>query len=289
MPNSQIIAVIFDFDDTLVPDSTTGLLKKYGVDTDSFWSRDVKKLVSSGYDQSLAYLKLMMDKIGEGKDLGLLTRSDLIKFGASLDSTFYPGIPRLFADLKKIVDKYQDIQIEFYVISGGIQDIIEGSKIAKDNFQGIYASRLCGDSEGGVLRNIMRCITFTEKTRYVYEINKGFRPEQTLKNPNLVNQAVEQTERRIPFKNMIYIGDGLTDIPCFSLIDHFGGLTFGVFNPEDENSAKKVVRDFLQPHRVKSINAPKYGPKDDLGALLRTAVASRCTRIQLDRESAFAV
>lgn len=283
-PNSSVIAVIFDFDDTLLPDSSSALLRRYGIDTDMFW-KDAQKLVSSGYDQTLAYLKLFLDNIGEEKPLGLLKSSDLQEFGSTLDSTFYSGIPAIFKDLRKIVvEKFEDIGIEFYIISGGIQDIIEGSKTVGEHFNEVYACRLSGDSPKGLLKNIMRCVTFTEKTRYVFEINKGLKPSRTIKNPNLVNRSIKLENRRIPFENMIYIGDGYTDIPCFSLISHFGGLAFGVFNPEDENSAKRTLQEFLKPDRVISMHAPKYGRKEELGSLLRTAVAQRCAKIQLERE-----
>jgi len=284
LPNSSVIAVIFDFDDTLVPDSTSELLRQYGIDTNAFWKK-AQKLVSTGYDPTLAYLKLILDNIGKEEPLGLLKRADLKKFGAKLDPTFYSGIPALFRDLKKIVGKFEDISIEFYIISGGIQDIVEGSKTVGRYFNGVYACGLTGDSPNGILKNITRCVTFTEKTRYVYEINKGLKPSQTKKNPHLVNQFVETKDRRVPFENMIYIGDGLTDIPCFSMIRHFKGLAFGVFNPEDENSAKKTLREFLKPNRVMSMHAPKYGPKEELGSLLRTAVAERCARIEIERQS----
>jgi len=120
------LALVFDFDDTLVPDSTTRLLKQCGVDTEKFWKKEVKELVTSGFDTTLAYLQLMLEKIGEGKPLGKLTNKDLRKFGATLDSEFYIGIPGLFKDLRALVRTFKTIQIEFYVISGGLREAIEG-------------------------------------------------------------------------------------------------------------------------------------------------------------------
>src|SRR5436309_4101541 len=92
------IAVAFDFDDTLVPDSTTKLLSDHGINTRTFWGRDAKALVQSGYDPALAYLNLMLRNIGPGKPLGQLTNRDLRRFGAKLDDHFYSGLPRLFQD-----------------------------------------------------------------------------------------------------------------------------------------------------------------------------------------------
>jgi phosphoserine phosphatase len=280
------IALIFDFDDTLVPDSTTLLLKHHGIDTKQFWLEDAKSLVESGYDPAHAYLKLLLDNVGPSRPLGNLTNKDLRKFGHSkVEPELYPGLQTLFKDLKKIVASYRNIDIEFYVISGGLQEIIEGCDLIRKNCRGIYASQLGGDSQEGPLKYVKRCITFTEKTRFLFEINKGLKPEDTRKNPYLVNKDVAIKKRRIPWANMIYIGDGLTDIPCFSLVKHGttedpeGGNPFAVFDPREKQSAKRVFQDFLQPGRVLTAQKPEYKKRDALGAIIRGTVEARCAQI----------
>lgn len=280
------LGIVFDFDDTLVPDSVTGLLQDHGIDPQKFWIQDVKAMVQSGFDPPLAYLKLLLDNVGTDKPLGQLTNSKLREMGAKLDTQFYPGIPEIFKDLRSIVRKYSNIAIEFYIISGGLQQIIEGSKIIKDNFSAVYGCQLTEDSEVGILKYIKRCVTFTEKTRYLFEISKGLNPKKTRQNPYLVNKYVPRHKRPIPPKHMIYVGDGLTDIPCFTLIKEGGGIAFGVFHPEEEQSAKRALLEFLKPARVLSMHAPKYGKKDELGSLLRASVATLCSRIELEREQA---
>lgn len=272
----KTIAVIFDFDDTLVPDSTTRLLKEHGVDVDRFWNRDAKSLIAEGYDSALAYLKLLLDNIGDGKPLGRLTSAGLRRFGASLK--FHPGLDTLFADLRAIGRKSRRADVEFYVISGGLQEVIEGAPLIRRNVDGIYASRLSGDTERDILRHVKRCVTFTEKTRFLFEINKGLLPVETRKNPYLVNTHVPPADRRVPFDQMIFVGDGLTDVPCLSLIQGQGGISFGVFNPADRRSAKRALLEFLGPRRVMSMHAPRYGPEDELGSLLRGAVEQLCER-----------
>src|SRR5260370_32572701 len=112
----SIISVIFDFDDTLIPDSTTQLLVAKGIDPKRFWD-DAKKLVLEGYDPAQGFLKLLIDNIGPDKPLGELTNQKLSEFGATLNN-FFPGIPEIFDDLRKEVStKYRDINIEFYIIS----------------------------------------------------------------------------------------------------------------------------------------------------------------------------
>ncbi len=282
---TDIVALIFDFDDTLAPDSTSKLLRAHGIETYPFWQNDVKRLVESGYDQPTAYLKLILDNIGPKKPLGELTNARLREFGASLDDDYYPGLPDFFDDVRNYVEThYRNIQLEFYIISGGLYQIVKGSKIVQKYFKAVYGCHLAGDTDDGVLKYIKRSITFTEKTRYVFEIHKGLNPRDTWRDPVLVNKFLRPEERRVPLSNMIYVGDGLTDIPCFSLLKTSGGMGFGVFNPADEKKAKEALDEFLRTDRVISMHAPNYQKGFDLGSILRAAVATRCTAIQLERE-----
>ena len=132
--------------------------------------------------------------------------------------------------------------IEFYVISGGIEEVILGSSIALPS-----AVRGCRFAESdGRVGAIMNLVTFTEKTRYLFELNKGLlKPNRG--NPYAVNDNVDPQNRRIPFSNMIYVGDGLTDVPCFSLLDKSGGKGFGVFDPTKKGAPKKAWEQLAAP------------------------------------------
>lgn len=276
-----VIALVFDFDDTLVPDTTSMLLEEKGMDVHRFWTHDVANLVREGYEPAVAWLQLLLENIGPDRPLGEITNADLAAFGARLDRLFYQGLPQMFDDLRDIAGEFRDLQVEFYIISGGLRDVLLGSKIVERHFSGIYASQL-GEDEAGRLSRLKRVVTFTEKTRYLFEINKGLDPRETEQSPYLVNRDVAQRDRRIPFKNIFYIGDGLTDIPCFSLVRAQGGTAFGVFDPTREESAKKAFIEMLKPARVITMNSPRYGPEDDLGALLRAGVTARATQIRLE-------
>ena len=288
--SGDVLAVIFDFDNTLMPDSITKLLVRKRIDPEDFWLRQAGKLVRRGYDQIHAYLNVMLKNIGQGKPLGPLTNVDLLRFGSTLDKSFYPGLPRLFDDLKRIVGGYSNITIEFYIISGGLQEIIEGSKVVDKYFDAVYGSQLAGDTPDGVLKYVKRAITFTEKTRYLFEINKGVRARNS--HREVVNEDIPYEQRRIPFSNMFYIGDGFTDIPCLSLVQkgvgHYkGGMAIGIFDPSDEKSARRSFMRLLLPRRVVTLHAPRYGPKQELGSLLRVAVTTACSKIRLRREQAY--
>ena len=274
-----VIAVVFDFDDTLVPDSTSLLFHSYGIDPRQIWTVEVKALTDQGYDPPLAYLRLILDRVGVEGDLGPLSNADLRQFGATLDDKYFPGLPALFDDLRDLVKEQRDVDVEFYVISGGLEEVIGGSSVVQQYFSGYYGCQL-GENDAGQVTYVKRCITFTEKTRYLFEINKGIDASASRTQPHLVNQLVPKPQRRVPWENIIYVGDGLTDIPCFSLINDLGGTTFGVFQPGAE-SARQAFQRFLQTDRVNSLHSPKYDADADLGALLRAAVATAAAKSML--------
>ena len=122
-----------------------------------------------------------------------------------------------------------------------------------------------------MIRYAKRYVTFTEKTRYLFEINKDARPEDSRTMPHLVNN--KPVTRRVPFQHMIYVGDGLTEIPCFPLVRKEGGRTFGVFS-RNKKSAKQAFLELLQERRVDSLHSPDYREAADLGSLIRAAVSS---------------
>ena len=271
----NIIAVVFDFDDTLTDDSTTALLQSANIDTADFWQNKAKALLDDGWDPVPAYLKLILDNVGRDKPLGQLTNRRLREFGAGL--SFYRGIPRLFKDLQASVKEHplSNPGIEFYVVSSGLEEIIRGSSIAP-YLAGIWGCEL--GEESGEVRYIKNVVSFTEKTKFLFMINKGIEENST--NPYAVNEKRDAADRRIPFENMIYIGDGLTDVPCFSLLQHFNGVAFGVFDPKKADTPKKAWEQLVVPKRVTSMNSPRYRGSDELGALLRAAVKQLC--LQMD-------
>jgi phosphoserine phosphatase len=276
------IAVVFDFDDTLMSDSTTELIKAHGIDAEKFWGHTVRQLLLRGYEPALAYMNCLLENVGAGKALGLMTNQRLRDYGRSLAGNFYPGAAGMFKELKDITHSVSaDINLEFYVVSGGLQDLIEDMPLLKKHFAGVYGCQFGEHPETGVIHQIKRCVTFTEKTRYLFEINKGISARQVEANKYAVNLDMPLSKRRVPFQNMIYIGDGLTDIPCFSLVKRMGGMAFGVFNPGEERSAKRALQEFLNTDRVISMHAPRYRKTDELGALLRAAVSTVARRASL--------
>ncbi len=291
---ANVIAVIFDYDDTLVPDSTTYLLRKKKIDVKKFWERDFKKLVSQHYDPPHAYLKLILDNVGNGKKLQGLSNNELRKIGKEVETTLYPGFKSLISDLKKTVADYDRqngiaVKIEFFVISGGLEEVIKGNKFICDNFSGIYGCRLGNDANDNSkpLTTIKRTITFTEKTKFIFEINKGISQSDSDADPSAVNAEVEEKERTVLFKNMIYVGDGLTDIPCFSLLGKNGGSCFAVKHMNRSLSERlKIYREIIKTKRTYNQAPPNYRKDQLLGDNLRLAVMSLCQDIVLAKHKA---
>ncbi len=176
--------------------------------------------------------------------------------------------------------EFRDVSVEFYIVSGGLQAIIEGCPTVQEFFTGVYGCQLAEDISTGTVSEVQRCVTFTEKTRFLFEINKGIRTEDARSNPYLVNKKIDDRSRRVPLKNMIYVGDGLTDIPCFSLVRGRGGSAFAVRKPGKE-SDKQAFEELLAADRVSSIHSPDYSSGADLGDFIRVAVASKASDIQL--------
>jgi hypothetical protein len=278
---SGVIALIFDFDDTLAPDSTTRLLEAHGIDPEGFWNQAATLVSNEGYDPTHAYLKLLLDNIGEEQPLGPLTNNDLREFGKTLDGVFYPGIPELFDDLRSKVALVGGVSIDFFIISGGLEELLRGSQIVQKYFSGVYGCLLAGEPHDGPLSHIRRAVTFTEKTRFLFEINKGLRDTKTITNPYLVNEQIAVDERPIPWENMIYVGNGLTDIPCFSTVEYMKGRAFGVLHTEKARKTGETrIADMLGPRRARSLNEPRFREDDALGVILRTQVVAVVADIQ---------
>lgn len=278
---STRIGVIFDFDDTLAPDSTTYLLKKLGIDPEKFWNEDFVERIQKGYDPTVAYLSLLIDHTRNQDDIDPLTPDNLEEYARDLNGELYPGIPGVFEDLNDVAADYNEVTVEYYVVSEGIERLIAGSTIS-DYCRDIYASRLATDDDGYV-SGIKRPISFTDKTRYLYEIHKGISTDDARKNPFKVNREYTDDEKRIPFKNFIYIGDGITDIPCFSLVKEREGRVFGVMKGPENSPKQEAILGLGSPRRAGNLNKPDFSPDSRLGSLLRLTIEGMCTDNTIDQ------
>lgn len=247
MGKNRKLAFIFDFDETLTADSITQLLRAYNIDTDKFWDEKHRSLIREGWDPTEAYLMLLVKEMKDRGKLNKLTPQKLRQFGAKLQ--LFEGVCDMFGELRKLVP--DDVTAQFFVISGGLLEVIAGTAIAKelDDYWG------CTFDDGSALgvpypKNV---ISFTEKTKYIFQINKGLIGEEYKNKPYEVNKFMPELARAIPLENMIYVGDGLTDIPCFSILEDIG-VSIVVYNQNMDRRAG--IQRAVEVARYRSVCGP---------------------------------
>ncbi|MEO0056129.1 MAG: hypothetical protein RLZZ50_2076 [Verrucomicrobiota bacterium] len=300
----NIIACIWDFDKTLIPEyMQTPLFRRYGVDEATFWN-ETNNLVGHykkrGYHLSpeIAYLNHLLTYVLAGK-MPKLSNKILRECGAEIK--FYPGLPDFFRVAQSYVTEKEayrkhDIRLEHYIVSTGLAEMVRGSAIAPfvDNIwgcefvenplqPGFLKQQDFGLEAEALIAQIGLVIDNTTKTRALFEINKG-----TNKNPAIdVNASVAPEDRRVPFQNMIYIADGPSDVPSFSVTKKGGGKAYGVYNParSDEFAQNDRLR---AAGRIDHYGPADYRPDSSTAQWLRLHIHSICDRIVADRESAVA-
>ena len=231
--DQNVISIICDCDGTLCPDTTDKLVRELGLDSDRFWRFEVAKLVEGGWDHTLAYLHKLLE-LTCGRPTNPLSKTILRAVGADVE--FYPGVLDVIERIRSRLSghtEYHDagVRVEWYIVSSGIEEVMQASEVgglATD----IFGCAFEYDAIDQVVA-VKRSVTFTEKTKFVYAINKGISGSELYRRPYRVNDAMKLEDRRVPFENMVYIGDGPSDIPCFSMIRKLGGKAIGVWPPED--------------------------------------------------------
>lgn len=252
-----VAAFVFDFDDTLAPDSTSSFLDWIGVDAKVFWKETVGPLDQDGWDPIPAYLYALI-QLSNSSEKTRITRPKLKEFASKL--RFHQGVTRMFPYLLNYVKEHHPgLSLEFYIISSGIGEIVRNTRIARF-FTDIWASEFHYDEVGAIVfpRNV---VSFTDKTRYLFQISKGLIGPESRADHYAVNRRTQGF--RIPMDHMVFVGDGLTDIPCFSLVKRYGGVAIGVY---DKHKRERWSRawDFLEDGRVTNLLSADYSTNSDL-------------------------
>ena len=274
---ADVIALVFDFDDTLAPDSTSGFLQAIGVDVPAFWHDRVGPLLDhEDWDPVPAYLYQMLALSRAGRH-GPITRDRLRDWGRRLP--LHEGVTTLFERLRtRLRQAHPTVQLEFYLISSGIGDVLRETPIAGE-FSDIWASEFHYDADGAI-EFPRRVVSFTDKTRYLFHIQKGIIGPESRNKPFEVNRKVDADKLRVPFEQMIFVGDGYTDIPCFSLIRRSGGVAFGVWDPRHKEKRSRAW-GFIEDGRVSNLNQARFGEDAELYQWLEAAVESLASKIVL--------
>ena len=298
-----IIAVIWDFDDTLIPGSMQSrLFNAYGVDEDKFWLEvnglsEYYAAKNIKVSQSSAYLNHILTYVQRGIFQGL-DNDELQKLGADIE--FFNGLPEFFEQLKSqmlVDDKFRkhEINVELYVVSTGLIRMIKGSKVSP-YVDGVWGCEFIEDvappdykedgqgqllTDNGSLNQIGYVIDDTTKTRAIFEINKGVNKDSNID----VNSQIALEHRRIPFTNMVYLADGPSDIPVFSLLNQFGGRPYAVYQPASKKHFDRVHK-LQRQGRIEAFGPADYREGTQTFMWIESTIRDIASRIVADKEHA---
>ncbi len=294
----NIIAVIWDFDKTLSPQyMQEPIFRDYGIDPAVFWG-EVHTLPAY-YERAgirvredTCYLGHLLTYVRAGRMPGL-SNAKLRAMGRQLK--LFPGIPEVFARLAQVLDeplfREGDLRLEHYVVSTGLAEMVRGSGVA-DYLTDIWASEFiespaapgfdpASTPPSGAISQIASVLDNTTKTRAIFEINKGVNKEPGI----AVNDTLPEEERRVPMRNMIYIADGPSDIPSFSVMREYGGLSYAVYDPGSEERFEQAVQ-LDKDERVDGFGPADYREDTPTERWLRLHVRQIAERMMAGRKRA---
>ena len=266
-----VLAICYDFDKTLSPDNmqAQGYLQAIDyADQDEFWAETRELADRNEMDSNLAWMYLML-KGARGKEL--FRRDVLMKYGSKV--ALYDGVESWF-DRTAEYGRERGVKVEHYIISSGLKEMIEGTAIA-DKFEKIYASAFCYDSDGVAVWPA-QVVNYTSKTQFLFRISKGV----TDVNDERVNDHFGPDELRVPFRNMVYIGDSETDIPCMKLVHSYGGYSIGVYDPQKADKSR--VYKMMREQRIGYYAPADYTEGSELDHMIRMMIDETKVRDSID-------
>jgi 2-hydroxy-3-keto-5-methylthiopentenyl-1-phosphate phosphatase len=263
------IAIAYDFDGTLAPGNMQehSFIPKLGIDAKIFWEEAKKLARLNDMDEILAYMQLMLQR---ATNEGLPVRKkDFEDYGKEI--SFFNGVEGYFDRINKYALE-KDVKLEHYIISSGLREFIHGTKIAHQ-FKYIFASGFRYDSNEVATWPAL-AINYTNKTQFLFRINKGI---QNSYDNSEINKYTPAEKRPIPFSQMIYIGDGETDVPAMKMIKYQGGTAIAVYNPKirakkDKSAPKQNCEDLIMQKRADYIAPTDYSDGSILDGLIKSII-----------------
>lgn len=261
--NKPIVALIYDFDGTLSPGNMQefAFIEAIGANKAEFWKENTELAKSQDADQILTYMYLMLKKARE-KNISL-KRDSFKEFGNSVE--LFQGVETWF-DRINSYGKDKGVIIEHYINSSGLKEMIEGTKIGK-KFKQIFACSYLYNVDG-VADWPSVSVNFTNKTQFLFKINKGI---DSIYESTKINEYIPENERRVPFSNMIYFGDGETDIPCMKLVKQQGGHSITVFQPR-KTTKKERAEKLIREDRVNFVCSADYSEDKEVDLVVKTII-----------------
>lgn len=268
-----VVALMYDFDKTLCTKDMQeyGFIPAVNMTPEEFWAEADRLAVGERMDRILAYMYLMLTtsrRIGAG-----ITHRELVEHGRTLE--LYPGVSDWFGRMTALGQAH-GATVEHYVISSGLREIIEGSSIYHA-FREVFASEFLYDDQGLAVWP-KNALNYTTKTQYLFRISKGLLDVTEHRD---LNRQTPSDDRPVPWRNMIYIGDGLTDVPCMELVKSRGGCSIAVYQAGRRGEVAELLRD----ERVDFAFPADYSAGSDLDRVVQATIGRIVTTDALVRES----
>ena len=268
------VALIYDFDGTLAP----GNMQEYdfipavGKSNREFWNEANVLAETQDADPVLTYMARM---IQEAQSKGLSLRREAFQ-ESGRNIRYYNGVEEWFSRMNAYAAE-QGIHLIHYINSSGMKEIIEGTSIAHE-FKHIYACSFLYNVDGIAYWPAV-AVNYTNKTQFIFKINKGV---ESVYDTHLVNQYMEENLRPVPFKRMIYVGDGTTDIPCMKLVKNYGGHSIAVYNPEDKNK-RKEMNNLIRDNRVNFVCSADYSVGSEMDTVVKAIIDKIAADLRLEQ------
>ena len=256
------IAIAYDFDGTLAPDNMQehNFIPDLNMDKADFWHEANQMAKANDMDEVLAYMYLMLEK-AKAQNIPIKEQT-FVDYGKTI--TFFKGVESYFERINRYVES-KGFLLEHHIISSGLREFIKGTTIAR-YFNNIFASGFIYD-EQGVARWAALAVNYTNKTQFLFRINKGINNSY---DNTLINKVVPEDEKPVPFSNIIYLGDGETDVPAMKMVKLYGGTTIAVYNPNparfdgQARDPKTICRGIVEAKRADYFASADYSEEGEL-------------------------
>lgn len=267
--NETIVAIIYDFDKTLCDKDMQeySFIPNLGMDPDVFWKMTNEFTTKEKMDKILGCMYMMLNEAK--KHNKVITKEYLYSLGS--DINFFPGILTWFERINEYGESL-GLKIEHYIISSGLREIIKGTKISK-YFKEVYACCFLYDEKGEAIWPKMS-VNYTAKVQFLSRINKGV---LDISNDHELNMKMLDEDRRISTKNMIYLGDGITDIPSMRMTRENGGYAIAVYQNDD----KRIAENLLKDNRIDFYAKANYEENSEIDRLIKNILASIAIKSRL--------
>jgi 2-hydroxy-3-keto-5-methylthiopentenyl-1-phosphate phosphatase len=254
---------MYDFDKTLCTKDMQeyAFIPALGMTSEDFWGEVNEMTDREEMDNILAYMFKMVEKARE-KQIPV-TRQTFHEMGTQVE--YFDGVKTWFERINAFAEEI-GVCVEHYIVSSGIKEIIEGTEIAA-YFKKIYACEFLYDSND-TIQWPKFAVNYTAKTQFLFRINKGVLTVNS-ESARMLNRFTPENERPVPFGNMIYIGDGITDVPCMKLVKSNGGQSIAVY---DREKGKEAAVQLQRSDRVNFIAPADYSPGSTVEVLVKAII-----------------